>query len=223
MAIVSQEASARWQNAAIPVALEAAQMIELGASSEAEMIAAFLRAEARSAARFGPALEFARRLIGAPSEVVDNPDTGDEAENAARLEIFRRYRGYPEHLLFRGFPAVTWHRVQLEPGDFQRMRYAKEETTLVPLSGPSRLVTEGARNFQAGVPAAAPMIHIAAIVEAVKRGERFPELIAAQDTDGSLVLIEGHSRATGYVIAGRTDGIEAIVARAGSFAGWAFY
>jgi hypothetical protein len=196
-------------------------LVELGASSEAEMVAAFLRAEARSH-RFAPKMELFRLHLGAERSVIETPNIRDAAENALRLRILA-YRGYPGQFLFAGFPQVTWHRVRLEPSDFERMRCANEKATLVPLTGPSRLIADGARSFQPGSPAAAPMAHVGLIVDAIRNGETFPELIAAQDRDGSLILIEGHSRATAYMIAGRTEGAEALVARAESFALWRYY
>ena len=58
---------------------------------------------------------------------------------------------------------------------------------------------DAARNFVAGVPAAAGMRHIGDIISDIQAGKSFPPLIAAEDPDGSLILIEGHSRATGCI------------------------
>ena len=41
---------------------------------------------------------------------------------------------------------------------------------------------------------------IIAIQEKLQRGERFPELIAAKGNGNDLILIEGHTRATAYVV-----------------------
>jgi hypothetical protein len=199
-------------------------MIELTPATEAEMIAAFLRAEIGSC-RYGKAILALLQQFGAPRRVIDEPNVNDQAENELRRAVLAAYRGYPGALLFTGFPAdTTWRRVRLEPDDFQRMRYARVPESLIPLSGPSRLVTDGARNFSAGVPAAAKMPQIAAIVADIKQGATYDPLIAVQDRDGSLVLIEGHSRATAYVITGSTGtGIEALAGTAATFEGWYFF
>jgi len=197
-------------------------MIEIGPATEDEMIAAFLQAEINSS-RYGDRIKLALQLSGFSRAAIDVPDTSDADANAMRRWVLGSYRGYPNAALFTGFPPVTWHRARLEPADFQRMRYANELPTLVALSGPTRLVADGARNFVAGVPAAVGMDHIADIIAAIEAGRSFPPLIAAEDTDGSLILIEGHSRATAYAITGLSDNIDAFVGRAASFAAWHYH
>ncbi len=199
-------------------------MIEVAPATEAEMIAAFLRAEIGSS-RYGRDILALLQRFSAPRRVIDQPNVNDQAENELRRAVLAGYRGYPGEHLFTGFPAdIAWRRVRLERDDFQRMRYARVSGSLIPLSGPSRLVTDGARNFSAGVPAAAKMAHIAAIVADIKQGATYDPVIAVQDRDGSLVPIEGHSRATAYVIAGATGtGIEALAGTAATFEGWHFF
>ena len=58
--------------------------------------------------------------------------------------------------------------------------------------------------------------------EKLRNGSR-AELIAAQADDGSLILIEGHSRATAYVMEKFFDGVEALVASSPSMPAWSFY
>jgi hypothetical protein len=195
-------------------------MIELGSATEHEMIAAFLQAEIHSS-RFQKYL-FPPHYHGCARALIEAPDFNDATANAERRALLA-YRGYPGRLLFTGFPPnVAWSRVRLEPQDFVQMRYANEPS-LIALSGMSRLVSDGAKNFAAGVPAAAPMEHVKGIISALRAGNRFPPLIAAADTDGSLILIEGHSRATAYMVTGLPDNLEAFAARAPSFTGWHFY
>lgn len=196
-------------------------MIELGASNEHQMIADFLLAEIRST-RFAQFLE--PHLAASPHWriLVERPNVDDVNENAVRRNLLA-YRGYPDAALFTGFPAnPTWHKVRLEWSDFERMRYAREGR-LVALAGASRRLLDGAKNFIAGGPAAAAMAQIQGIADAIDGGATFPALIAAQDADGSLILIEGHSRATAYVMKSATADKVAIVARAPSFAAWRYY
>lgn len=200
-------------------------MIEIARATKAEMIAAFLAAEINSS-RYGAIILARLREHGIPRRMIEEPNLHDEAENKARRIVLVRYRGYPDALLFTGFPhqSAKWRRVRLQAEDFERMRYAAEPDSLIPLSGPARLVTAGARNFSAGVPAAAKVPHVLGIVTAIQQGATFPPLIAVQDHDASLILMEGNSRATAYVIAGNTEsGIEALVATAPSFENWRYY
>jgi hypothetical protein len=57
----------------------------------------------------------------------------------------------------------------------------------------------------------------------MRTGARFPELITAQDNIDGLILIEGHSRATAYLIEPPDGEVEAFVASSQSMAGWTFY
>jgi hypothetical protein len=94
--------------------------------------------------------------------------------------------------------------------------------TWIDLSDRTRLVSVGARNFSQR-PDGQDTSHISAIANALRNGTRFPELIAAQHDDGSLVLIEGHSRATVYVMERFAGDVEVLVASSPSMSAWAFY
>jgi hypothetical protein len=196
-------------------------MIDIRPAAEHEMIAAFLQAEIDST-RFQRHFPDLNGYHPRGLALIVAPDFNDVAENAARRRLLA-YRGYPDKALFEGFPAgVTWYLVRLEPQDFVRMRCARE-LTLVTLSGASRLVSDAAHNFQAGSTAAAPFQHIWSMISALRAGGGFAPLITAQDADGSLILIEGHSRAIVYTITGLPDNVETFVARAPTFAAWRYY
>src|SRR6266699_5615506 len=84
-------------------------MRRLRPSSEAEMVALFLRTElpaARSRDDLRALLERARLS----ERVVTDPDFDDDAENQARLRLLTRHRGYGTRTgLFDGFPDdVRW-------------------------------------------------------------------------------------------------------------------
>jgi hypothetical protein len=197
-------------------------MIEIGRTTEHEMIAAFLQAEVQSS-RFQHHFPVSLDTYHPRGrELIEAPNFNDAAENAARRTLLE-YRGYPDRHLFAGFPANSaWHRVRLEPQDFVHMRYAGWPEW-VALSGGSRLVTDGACNYAAGVPVAAAVKEVGAIAAAIGAGATFAPLIAAQDADGSLILIEGHKRATAYSMTGATNNVECLVARAPTFKGWRVY
>lgn len=64
--------------------------------------------------------------------------------------------------------------------------------------------------------------HIRAVARLVESGATFPELIATENGAGSLVLLEGHTRATAYVLARRQTSVEVLVASSPRIAEWAF-
>jgi len=196
-------------------------MIEVGLASENEMVLAFLRAEVDSS-RYDEMVTTTLFRLGFTRKVIDEPDLTDEAENSARKQLLA-FRGYERReALFTGFPVdVIWRRVALQPADLQTLRYANYRTW-VELSDETRLVSVGARNFRQR-PDSPDTYQINGIAAALRGGGSFPALITAQHKDGSLILIEGHSRATAYLLEGHTGDIETLVGSSPSMCGWAFY
>lgn len=195
-------------------------MIERGPATENDMIAAFLRAEINSS-RYDDQIWVPLARQGFGRRLIDDPDLADAAENAARKQLLA-FRGYDARIaLFKDFPVdVTWRRVTLEATDLETLRYANYPTW-VDLSDGTRLVSVGARNFSQR-PDDPATYHINAIAEALRNGVRFPELIVALDNDGSLILIEGHSRATAYLMEQFAGDVEALVASSAAMSQWAF-
>jgi hypothetical protein len=68
-----------------------------------------------------------------------------------------------------------------------------------------------------------PGKHVIAIQERLKRGERLPELVAAEGEGGELILIEGHCRATAYVGMDWRENIPMFLAFSPLMAQWVFY
>lgn len=196
-------------------------MIERGRATDDDMVAAFLRAEINSSRYDGYILEPLRQQ-GLSRTLIEEPNLADATENAVRKRLldFRGFRA--RNALFTRFPMdAQWRRVTLEPNDLGRLRYANYPTW-VQLSDGTRLVNDGARNLRR-LPDNPDTYHIYAIAEACQNGIRFPELITAEADDGSLILIEGHSRATAYLMEGFTGDIEALVASSPTIHRWAFY
>ncbi len=149
-------------------------MIERGPATEDEVVLAFLRAEIDSS-RYDEHITQPLVRAGLTRQLIDEPNLADPAENAVRKKLLD-FRGYGQGIaLFEGFPKdAIWRRVALEPGDFERMRYAKSHTW-IELSDGTRLVSAGARNFPAR-PDDPETYQINGIVEALRNGARFPEL-----------------------------------------------
>ncbi|PWT97639.1 MAG: hypothetical protein C5B51_30925 [Terriglobia bacterium] len=197
-------------------------MIERGTATEEEMVLAFLRAEINSS-RFDEFVVQGLATIGRLRELIDEPNLADSAENSARRTLLDFYRGYERRILvFLGFPPdATWRRVLLEEGDFFRLRYANHPTWC-QLSDGTRLVSRGAENFPQR-PDDPELYQINGILEAVRRGNHFPELIAAEDNNGGLILLEGASRATAYMMDRRFHEVQALVASSQSIWQWHWF
>jgi hypothetical protein len=144
--------------------------------------------------------------------------------NLLRERLLKLVRGYGYgRFLFTGFPVdATWRRVALEQADLSRLKYANC-VPWVELSRDTRLVTEGAKNIGPNTPAEDAAVNIRAVVEDLKRGKRYPELIGVNGQNGEIILMEGHTRATAYAVAQLPDRTECIVGSSPSMSNWAFY
>jgi len=199
-------------------------MRELGATTAQAMVDAFVRAELGSP-RFGPVfVEQLKRRGGTLATLWNDEQSG------LRVALLGDVRGYGRNAyLFTGFPADTqWRTVELhQPQDWDAIRYANHPTWN-EVSGGSRLVGDGAANVSiVPVGDANHSINdaVLSLVEKIAAGAAFPELIAveAADAQGSLVLVEGHTRATAYVRAGGLYPARILVGTSAGMSGWAFF
>jgi hypothetical protein len=172
----------------------------ISAASVDEMVLAFLRAEANST-RWGNAFaNLDRRLV-------DQPDVNDPVENSARIAAFAGHRGdiTTRTGFFRGLPLDTqwqrWALTPVEPGDVLYANYV----TWIKLSGGTRRISDGAANVQRLQVYEDHDINasVRATARAIDEGKPMPELIAvSRRADGrDLVLLEGHTPATAYLVA----------------------
>lgn len=207
-------------------------MIELSLATENEMILAFLRAEIDSTREFDKRILQSLKSQGCTRALIDKPNLSDQTENEFRMKLLN-YRGYYDRtFLFKGFPKdVEWRKVTLEEKDFGKIKYIKDDSEWENLSSRTRLVSEGARclgSMRLQQPTHDDelfnkMEHIFSIVSDVQNGRRYPELILAEGDSGQLILIEGHSRATAYIIANCTKEIDAFVGTHPEMSNWAWY
>lgn len=172
-------------------------------SSEAEMVALFLRTEL-PAARFRDTLQALLQRNGLPERVITHPDLGDDAENQARLRLLTQHREYGTGTgLFEGFPNdVRWQWMAITPAELARVRYIDYDYW-VELSGGTRLAVDAAPRIRAGVaPFGVPSDWALGMAQAVADGARFPPLILVTTAPGDdLVVLEGHARLTAYMLA----------------------
>lgn len=172
-------------------------------SSEAEMVALFLRTELPSD-RWRDELEALLERAGLPERVVTDPDLDDDGENQARLRLLTQHRGYGNRTeIFAGFPYdVRWWWMAITASELARVRFI-EYDYWVELSGGTRLAVDAAARIRAGVaPFGVPNDGALGMAQAVADGARFPPLILlTTGTGGELVVLEGHVRLTAYMLA----------------------
>jgi hypothetical protein len=202
-------------------------MIELGPATEDQMVLAFLRAEIESP-RFS---QFYRQCLDQLQEfgvsretLIDDPDLASSRDNSLRITILRAVRGYRGNtLLFTGFPTdVVWRRIAIEQADWTRVKYANYPTWK-DLSLGTRIVADGAQNLDSVVAAEDVNKNVAELVAELKKGKQYPELIGVQNENDEIVLVEGHSRATAYALAGLVEPIGSIVGSSPNMKDWGFY
>lgn len=199
-------------------------MREAGPATEDEVVLAFLKAEIDSP-RFGPVYAGILQNSGLNrNALLDGASLSSAKDNRIRIELLRAVRGYrADAYLFRGFPADTrWRRIQLAAADIRKLKYANFPTW-TQLSGGTRLVADGARNTDHVQTAESANVNIKAVAKALVAGQRYPELVAAEAHDSSLILVEGHTRATAYVVAGFAGPVDCFVGSSPSMHTWAFY
>jgi len=189
------------------------------------MILAFLRAELDSPRWANSILPALIRTGGfSRSQLFDEADLDDPRQDAVRRTILGAYRGYgANNWLFRDFPDdVVWRRVAIDPTDHGRLMYANSPPW-VELSDGTRLVKRLAEKLVGAAIPPDPADHIRAVQTTLKAGKKLPELIAAEGSNGALILIEGHCRATAYVALGWKENIPVFLASSSSMHRWHWY
>jgi hypothetical protein len=178
-------------------------MRRLRPSSEAEMVALFLRTEL-PAARARDDLRALLEQARLSERVVTDPDLGDDAGNQARLRLLTRHRGYGTRTeLFDGFPDdVRWQWMAIAPAELARVRYIDYDYW-VELSGGTRLAVDAAPRIPAGVaPFGVRSDWALGMAQAVADQAQFPPLILVTTRPGGdLVVVEGHARLTAFMLA----------------------
>ncbi len=199
-------------------------MIERGSATEHEMVWAFLQAEIDSP-RFGPTYQdILTQSQLTRKNLIDEADLANTRDNYIRTELLKAVRGYTANqYLFEGFPRhVQWRRADLEPEELTRLKYANFPTW-TGLSGGTRRVVDGAKNVDRIQTAETANENIKAVVQKINSGHRFPELIVVEADGEDLIVVEGHTRATAYVLAQSSDPVKLLVGSSSLLHGWVFY
>ena len=189
-------------------------------SSEADMVAVFLRGELGSK-RFGPRV----RATIDPRLLLD-PELDDEGQNAVRRAALTTLRGYESREgLFHGFPHdMLWQRAALTPEDVLAVRYIDYDYW-VELSGGTRLPVDAADRIRRGI-TAFRVANDGFFELADELGTRpLPELIVVGGDGPELVVLEGHARLTAYALRPEAlpDELEVLLGRSPRIAEWALW
>lgn len=198
-------------------------MIDHGPVNESQVVLAFLKAEVDSP-RYRDNVMGLLKMFGlGRAKLIDDPDVDNDCCNALR-RILLSYRGFAQReFLFRGFPTVvSWRQVDLEPRDLSRLRYIRNPDWMAVSENtrqPRRVIERMARGELGDNPGK----HVLAIQERLRRGERLPELVAAEGPGTDLILIEGHCRATAYVGMDWRENIPMFLASSISMAQWDYF
>jgi hypothetical protein len=183
--------------------LESLTMRKITTITEDEMIAAFLYAELHSP-RFCKVIETYLQRYDVDRHIIQAPDLQNGQENAFRRTILAAYRDYGQGWgYFEGFPGeVRWERVGLTKQEVEQVKYI-EYDYWVELSGGSRLALYGAKRALAGINVfGLSSKYFVDIAETLRHGAQFPTLIfVGRNEENYLVVLEGHTRLTAYLIA----------------------
>jgi hypothetical protein len=170
-------------------------------SSEAEVIAAFLRAELDSP-RYGETLRTLLREAGEDKRVVAEPKVGDSREHSFREQLLESYRSWlSRDGLFAGFPErVDWSYAALTPAEVLSILYINWDWWL-RISGGTRLPLKAAARIRRNEVPGATVESNEPLAARLRSADQPPPLIVVAPPDCSqLVLLEGHVRLTAYAL-----------------------
>jgi hypothetical protein len=177
----------------------------LGPSSNDEMVLAFLQGELDSP-RFGDAVRSGLEARGFDERLIRVPDLDDEIENGHRGSILLEYRPWlTDPDLLRSWPPnAAWRWVDLTRKEVEALHYVTYDYWDA-LSGGTHLVGDGARSVQNGtVIFEVPNDRFWEVARKIEAGETLSAIIIVSSVGESVcTLIEGHLRATGYLLAQR--------------------
>lgn len=186
------------------------------------MVAAFLRAEI-SSSRYSKFVQPNLEYNGLSRDLIDSPDLENESHNYIRRMLLQAYRGYgANRLLFAGFPPdVSWRFVEIEPRDHRHLLFAKDESW-IKISEGTRLVERAAgRIDRFEQPGTADLVR--AIQRDLTGGTSMAPIILVEGENGTLILVEGHSRATAYVGLNWQRNISALLGFSVTMRNWHYY
>ena len=170
----------------------------LRTTTEADMIAVFLKAEVTSL-RFGHWITAQLERDHKDVHILEEPDITNAVENAYRRQLLAAYRAY----VFDELPAhIVWYRALLDRDELTAVRYIDYDYWN-ELSNQTRLPIVATETIRAGRQIYGQSNHrFLEAAQALRAGAHFPELIVVGTSpDTALTVYEGHLRLTAYMLA----------------------
>lgn len=166
-------------------------------SSPDEMVLEWLKAELVSE-RFESELRLALHDLARPESIITNADLSNHEENLARRAVLKKYRSW----LAVNIDDYLWRWAELDRSDVGGLTYIDYDYWN-ELSSGTGLVGEATHNIEKGmVVFDVPNDNFYSVAENVVAGKTFPPIILIPSRKGGgYQILEGHVRATGYVLA----------------------
>ena len=204
-------------------------MEDLGPATDDQVILAWLQAETKSP-RFGNNVRADAATLAAIRDAAQHPNLTNVQQNDLRRQVISGTRGFGRGvLLFTGLANdVAWRRVHVSIAEVGAMIYANNVVGWRTLAPTTLLVSEGASNAgRAAADGGDTNMHILSIARDICHTDpvpQYPELICLRRPDGRISVMEGHSRATAYVLEDHRlpDGVDIYLGESASVATWAY-
>ncbi len=205
-------------------------MEDRGAATENQVVLAWLQAQIESP-------DFQAYIVGNPPNPANlsqalkaarSPDLHDASQNELRRSIISSAFGFGEGT---GSVAglgndITWRRLRLTTDEVAEMLYARHEGAWQLLSPATRKVAEGATNIGHVFTGDATNMVVLSLASGLCHSDKkLPEIIALKrPSDGRLVILEGHARATAIVLEAHRfpKGVDVFVGDGPSVGSWAY-
>lgn len=174
----------------------------LRASSEAEMIAEFLKAEYRSE-RFSEQIKGAINALSLNESIILSADLSNANENTARKKLLGEFRGYGlNRELFERFPTeITWSLCDFVNDDLKNIRYI-DYSYWNELSQGTRSPMMAAQTILNGIEIYEQNNEgFVKAAKFLKDGGKFLRTILLTSDFEYFVIVEGHLRMTAYALA----------------------
>ena len=182
-------------------------MEDLGPATDDQVILAWLQAEIESP-------RFQELIVGNPADlemlgvvrqIAHQPDLDSAEENEARRDIIAGIRGFGRgEAIFAGLDDdIAWRHCRATPADVADMLYANHMADWIALAPTTLTVREGAGHVGRITTPGKVKVHAFAVAKGIHNAldvPHYPELICLRRPDERISIMEGHVRATAYVL-----------------------
>lgn len=166
-------------------------------SSPQETVLAWLQAELASE-RFKNDLLQSLLKFETTESIITKANLDDTIENSLRYKVLKDYRDWFDD----NVNEYRWSLVELDADDVGKLEYI-DYSYWNELSDKTRKVEIAAKNIQNGkVVFQVPNDRFWSVAKAIETGEEFSPIVILKDSpDSSSRIVEGHLRATSYLLA----------------------